>query len=125
MKRLKILRDHKEIEVCALKMSGKLWLHYNGETFQYSPELMQAQSKKGMDLDPRSIISPMPGKVIKLFKKTGDLVEEGQTLVVIEAMKMEYNLKAIKKMRVKKINCLESDNVNLGQKLIELEEINE
>ncbi len=125
MKKIKMTIKGQEKEIPALKMAGKLWLQLNGETLQYAPDLLKNQVQKGGDIDPRSIHSPMPGKVIKLLKREGDIIDESQTLVVIEAMKMEYNLKAQKKMKIKKIHCAEGKTVNLGQKLVELEEIND
>jgi acetyl/propionyl-CoA carboxylase alpha subunit len=44
--------------------------------------------------DPGSLHAPMPGRVIKVEVAVGDRVEEGQTLVVLEAMKMEHTLRA-------------------------------
>jgi propionyl-CoA carboxylase alpha chain len=44
--------------------------------------------------DPGSLHAPMPGKVIRVTVEEGDTVEEGQVLVVLEAMKMEHSLRA-------------------------------
>jgi len=39
-------------------------------------------------------VSPMPGRIVKVFCKVGDKVEQGDTLISVESMKMEYNVKA-------------------------------
>jgi propionyl-CoA carboxylase alpha chain len=48
----------------------------------------------GVELDPGSLHAPMPGRVIRVEVSVGDRVIEGQTLVVLEAMKMEHTLRA-------------------------------
>ena len=49
---------------------------------------------------PQRIDAPMPGKVVRVLVKVGDEVQEGQGLVVVEAMKMENELKSPKAGRV-------------------------
>jgi acetyl-CoA carboxylase biotin carboxyl carrier protein len=63
----------------------------------------------------------MPGRITKVTAKVGDKVEAGQTVIMMEAMKMEYTLKAEVEGVVKAVNVQESDQVNLGQILVELE----
>lgn len=122
MKKLSIEMDGKSIEVLAQKVAGTLWVHHQGETFSYSPQISeQGQGSDSSSGDPTKIVAPMPGKIIKLLKTTGDLVEEGETIVVMEAMKMEYNLKALQPMKVSQISCQENETVNLGHVLVRLE----
>jgi len=64
---------------------------------------------------------PMPGKVVKLLVKEGDIVEVGQGLVIVEAMKMEHEIKSTMEATVKKVNFSAGDLVNLGDVIIELE----
>ncbi|HEY1097560.1 MAG TPA: acetyl-CoA carboxylase biotin carboxyl carrier protein subunit [Myxococcota bacterium] len=68
-----------------------------------------------------SIDSPMPGKVIKLLAKEGDEVKQGQGVVVVEAMKMENELKAPKAGVVKEIKVKEGDAVEAGARLALIE----
>jgi len=52
-------------------------------------------ASKGFDVEgPQVVVAPMPGKIVKVFVKPGDDVKEGQGLVVVEAMKMENELKS-------------------------------
>ncbi|MEM7647470.1 MAG: acetyl-CoA carboxylase biotin carboxyl carrier protein subunit, partial [Pseudomonadota bacterium] len=76
----------------------------------------------GGESDPSVIVAPMPGKIIKVLKTMGDIVEEGETVVVMEAMKMEYNLKASQKRRVREIHCVPGQAVALGLTLVDMEE---
>ncbi len=67
------------------------------------------------------ISSPMPGKVVKIPVKQGQEVKEGETVIIISAMKMESEYKAPKDGRIKKINVKEGDNIEGNQVLITLE----
>ena len=62
--------------------------------------------------------SPMPGKIVKLLVKAGDSVQEGQTLVVMEAMKMQNELKTNTTGTVTTVHVLEGATVETGAALI-------
>ena len=64
--------------------------------------------------------SPMPGKVIKVNVKEGNEVKEGDVLCVVEAMKMENNIKAMTSAKVAKVFVKEGDKVDVKNFLIEL-----
>ncbi|MEM7402528.1 MAG: biotin/lipoyl-containing protein [Myxococcota bacterium] len=68
-----------------------------------------------------SIVSPMPGKVVRLLVATNDTVKTGQALVVVEAMKMENELRATRAGKVKRIAAKPGQSVQAEQLLIELE----
>ena len=63
----------------------------------------------------------MPGKVVKINVKEGDEVEEGTVMIVVEAMKMENNIVATAKAKVKKVLVVENEMVDNKKQLIELE----
>jgi biotin carboxyl carrier protein len=65
--------------------------------------------------------SPMPGKILQVLVEEGMEVEDGQALVLLEAMKMENTLAAEGAARVKKVHITPGDLVDLGQLLVELE----
>lgn len=67
------------------------------------------------------ITAPMPGKVIKVFVKEGDAVTEGQGLLVVEAMKMENEVKATKAGKVTQVACVEGATVENNAKLVVIE----
>jgi biotin carboxyl carrier protein len=67
------------------------------------------------------IDSPMPGKVIKVLAKEGTEVKEGQGIIVVEAMKMENELKTPKAGKVKEIRVKEGDAVEAGARLALIE----
>ena len=67
------------------------------------------------------IHSPIPGKVFKIKVKVGDEVSKGDVVVVIDAMKMENNIKAKKGGKIKKILVSLNDMVEVNAALVELE----
>jgi len=69
----------------------------------------------------KKITAPMPGKVVRLLAAEGTAVEVGQSVIVIEAMKMQNELKAPKSGVMKKINVAEGAAVEAGQTLAEVE----
>ena len=65
----------------------------------------------------QQIVAPMPGKVIRLLVNAGEEVEAGQGLVVVEAMKMQNEIRSPKKGKVERLQVTEGQNVNAGEVL--------
>ena len=66
---------------------------------------------------PQRVDAPMPGKVVRVLVKVGDEVAEGQGLIVVEAMKMENELKSPKAGKVAELHAVEGAAVESGAKL--------
>jgi biotin carboxyl carrier protein len=64
--------------------------------------------------------SPMPGTVTKVSRKVGDVVKKGESILAMEAMKMELVLKAEYNGRVVKIDVAEGEFVEAGRVLVEI-----
>jgi biotin carboxyl carrier protein len=69
---------------------------------------------------PQRLTAPMPGRVVRVLAEEGREVDPGQGLVVIEAMKMENELKASRKGRVLEITVREGQAVEAGALLVVL-----
>ena len=69
----------------------------------------------------QSIAAPMPGKVIRVLVQAGDTVEAGQGLIVVEAMKMQNEMKATRPGRVIEIRARAGATVGAGDTLLVLE----
>lgn len=104
--------------------------HYTVNTFynNYDIEVIDPQTRylknrSGVSQDAAgdTIISPMPGKVVKIMVNEGDEVEAGQTVMTISAMKMESEFKAPRNAKVKKINIAEGDVVDGNQVMMVFE----
>jgi biotin carboxyl carrier protein len=72
------------------------------------------------DDSPQRIVAPMPGKVIRVLVGAGDAVTARQPLVVVEAMKMENELRAGRDGHIAVIHVREGDSVDAGALMIEL-----
>lgn len=68
----------------------------------------------------RVVNAPMPGRVVKIAVAVGDEVAEGATLVVVEAMKMENDVRARVKGVVRELHVKAGDTVESGAKLVTL-----
>ena len=66
---------------------------------------------------PRSLVAPMPGKVVRFLVAENSPVEAGQGVVVVEAMKMQNEIKSPKKGIVAKLAVAEGAPVNAGDVL--------
>ena len=66
----------------------------------------------------QQIVAPMPGKIVRILVKPGDTVELGQGLIVVEAMKMQNEIRSPKSGAVEKIIAKEGDAVNAGDVLL-------
>uniref|UniRef100_A0A7M4FLS3 Propionyl-CoA carboxylase alpha chain, mitochondrial n=1 Tax=Crocodylus porosus TaxID=8502 RepID=A0A7M4FLS3_CROPO len=88
---------------------------------QLAAELSKYMPEK-VEEDTTSILrSPMPGAVVAVSVKPGDMVSEGQEICVIEAMKMQNSLIAAKTGKVKIVHCKAGETVGEGDLLVELE----
>lgn len=66
------------------------------------------------------VSTPMPGKVVKVLVKQGDKVSAGQSLVIVESMKMENEIKSPADGEVISVNFKDGDLVEPGQPIIKL-----
>jgi len=95
---------------------------------EYEVEIIDAEARyllnrggNGFASADKKISSPMPGKVVKVLVSEGEEVTEGQTAVIISAMKMESEYKVPMDGKVKKVSVKDGDTVEGNQVLIELE----
>ena len=86
-----------------------------------TPRKAGAPAAKAADADAPidgGIAAPMPGLILRLEKAVGDDITAGETILVLEAMKMENALKATATGKIKSINCDIGDNVKKGDLLV-------
>jgi biotin carboxyl carrier protein len=75
------------------------------------------QARRSRDQGPQNLIALMPGKVVRLLAQENTEVDAGQGILVVEAMKMQNEIKSPKKGVVTKIVVREGDRVNAGDVL--------
>ncbi|RMF17257.1 MAG: acetyl-CoA carboxylase biotin carboxyl carrier protein subunit, partial [Alphaproteobacteria bacterium] len=71
---------------------------------------------------PGEVVAPMPGKVLEVQVREGDRVEHEQPLLILEAMKMEHQLRAPRAGRVARLAVAVGDQVEEGALLLKIEE---
>jgi propionyl-CoA carboxylase alpha chain len=67
------------------------------------------------------LLCPMPGLIVSIMVSEGDIIEEGQSLAMVEAMKMENVLRAEKPGKVSKISVAEGDSLAVDEIIMEFE----
>jgi biotin carboxyl carrier protein len=115
-----------EVDGAAPKLSVEV-SHPDGEPRQATVEVVRddgragsAANERAASAGPTSVRAPIPGKVVKVLVKAGDSVNAGQTLLVLEAMKMENELRAPRAASVVAVHAAEGTAVETGQELVSL-----
>ncbi len=118
-----MLLDGRAVQAHVVSHGGRILVAVEGRVYEFST----AQGNQGRERKSQAggwepeIRSPMPGKILEVRVSQGDEVEANQTLVVLEAMKMENALASGAQARVKTIHVAPEELVELGQILVELE----
>ena len=90
--------------------------------FEFKPVVARRAGARG-DLMAPELTSPMPGKVLKILVAEGDTIKAGETVIVLEAMKMETEISAEGSAKVSKIRVAMGQMVDAGEVLVELSAI--
>lgn len=107
----------KDSECRYISIDGKQFRVEEGQELPEGQAFLQTQSAPVGS----AVVSPMPGQVVKIQVVQGEVVERSQTLAIVEAMKMENELKSPQRARVRKICASPGDLVDAGQPIVELE----
>ncbi|MFZ0138047.1 MAG: biotin/lipoyl-containing protein [Candidatus Sulfotelmatobacter sp.] len=81
------------------------------------PRSLRGRIRAGDNQGPRKVVAPMPGRVVRLLVSEGDEVESGRGIAVVEAMKMQNEIKSPKRGTVQKVLISEGAAVNAGDVL--------
>ena len=81
------------------------------------PRSLRGRMRTADDHGPRKLIAPMPGKVVRILGREGETVDSGTGILVVEAMKMQNEIKSPKKGTIQKILVGEGAAVNAGDVL--------
>jgi biotin carboxyl carrier protein len=98
------------------------WIFWNGRVFREQPPAAPArQARGGRGAAVETLEAPMPARVVKILVSKGARVKKGDTVVLLEAMKMELPLRAPADLTVAAVRCREGELVQASQPLVELE----
>lgn len=96
----------------------------NGERIPFTvvdPRSLRASSATASATGPRPLKAPMPGRIVRVLVAEGDTVEQGQGCVVMEAMKMQNELKAPRAGTVRKLTATVGDTLAANAVLLVIE----
>ena len=92
----------------------------NGGIFDF--ELQENyEQRDNTEINEGKVTAPITGTVVKILKKNGQMVSAGEPLIIIESMKMEYELKASKAGRIKKMKVKTKEIINQNDILVEID----
>jgi biotin carboxyl carrier protein len=122
---ISILIGEKSFRVYVAKDNDKRYVYFQGQNLTVQePTEDSGRALAGEERaqeDELVVKAPMPGKVIKINVEENEKVRKNQTLAIVEAMKMENEIKSSIDGSVKKIHVSEGDLVDSDKPLIELE----
>ena len=102
-----------------VRSNDKWWIHFQGRIYVTN---MHEPGSKNSSLSEGSLSAPMPGTILDVLVKSGQRVRQGQTLLVMEAMKMEHRIQAPKAGEVIAVHFETGDRVDMGANLVEIGE---
>jgi 3-methylcrotonyl-CoA carboxylase alpha subunit len=107
----------------AIAMAGAgdvVWVGIDGQVFEFHVGQDAAGGAKTDSPDQDALSPPMSATVVRIAVQPGAVVQAGDTLIVLEAMKMELPIRAPRAGTVRAIHCQEGDLVQPGVILVEL-----
>jgi len=111
----------RRVRVAVAGDTNATWVFFDGHV--WTIEAAESGDRRaGRGRGETSVMSPMPATVVAINAVPGQQVNEGDTLIVLEAMKMELPIKAPRAGVVKVVNCAKGELVQPGVNLLELEQ---
>jgi biotin carboxyl carrier protein len=115
-----IVKDgDRQVRVAVAQDATATWAFHDGTVWRI--ERAASGRPRGKGRGETSVMSPMPATVVSINTAPGQPVAEGDTVIVLEAMKMELPIKAPRAGVVKAIHCVKGELVQPGVNLLELE----
>jgi biotin carboxyl carrier protein len=114
---VRVLTDDGARVVTVVRRGGVTYVAIDGEVF----EVQDATGSRGDESashDAPMATSPMTGVVVKVSVAPGDLAAQGQELLVVEAMKMEYIVRAPRDVRIEEVRAEPGASVEMGEPLV-------
>jgi biotin carboxyl carrier protein len=117
--RMDLLVDGQRVTAHVSSDMAKRWVTINGKTMMLTKT---SGAKQGVRHDHAGgLIAPMPGQIRSVAVSVGEAVKKGQTLLTMEAMKMEIRIQALKDGVVKSVSVTQGQTVEREQILVEVE----
>lgn len=120
--KLDLLIDGKRVTAYVSSENAKRWVTVNGQTFMLTKSSGTRKSGHGHHHAAGELTAPMPGQVRAVNISEGDVVTKGQTLLLLEAMKMEIKVQAPRDGVVISIQVKQGQTVEREQLLVIMED---
>jgi acetyl/propionyl-CoA carboxylase alpha subunit len=111
-----------EQRVLWARQGRKIWLHFDGRSYYVEKQAGSVVASGLAGSGERTLRAPMPGQVRQVLVQEGQGVKAGETLVLLEAMKMEIRIQAPGDGKVARVAVKQGQSVEKDQVLVELEE---
>jgi biotin carboxyl carrier protein len=109
----------RKVQVAVATGAGATWVFVDGNVWTVEDATRERSGRKrGGDT---TVMAPMPATVVSINTSPGQPVKEGDTLIVLEAMKMELPIRAPRSGVVKAVHCVQGELVQPGINLLEIE----
>lgn len=117
-----IFRAGGKIYACQIAASGNMiWVAYNGRTYTLTKASVKGRRARSESAGDDLLRSPMPGQVRELTATVGDTLSHGQTIMILEAMKMEIRVQAPRAGKLARLYVGPDQAVEKDQLLAEIE----
>jgi biotin carboxyl carrier protein len=117
-----LIKDFRSSEVVIEERDGTYQILLDGKLYEGQVlderALLMANRKGGIKANTGDVVSPMPGLIVEALVSVGDSVQEGQSVVILESMKMQNELKAPRSGRVTTVNASKGQTVDKGAVLV-------
>ncbi len=117
---LSVRIGNKAYEVKCERVAGDVHIWVGSQRFAAEvrdPRSLRSRSRAADEHGPKKLTAPMPGKIVRVLVTQGAEVEAGTGILVVEAMKMQNEVKSPKKGTIQKILVREGAAVNAGEVL--------
>ena len=115
-----VIKDgDRQVRVAVANDATATWVFLDGHVWKIDDA--EAPGRRGKARGESSVMAPMPATVIAINTAPGKTVNEGDTIIVLEAMKMELPIKAPRSGVVKAVNCARGDLVQPGVNLVDIQ----
>ena len=124
--RRKVIVDGTEFDV-DIEMDGGIWTAtVEGRTFKFDvpdsgPVVKKKRSQGGKKKKSGTVSANIPGKIVTIEVNEGDVVEEGQVILILEAMKMQNEIQAPISGTVSSVTCEEGQSIEANVPLVVIE----
>lgn len=116
----RVMLGGRSVQVFVADAGETRWVFADGDVFEFDVQRQGAVRRRPRA--PHDMLSaPMPATVVKILAEPGRAVRRGDTLIVLEAMKMELSVRAPREGTVRGVYCDEGELVAPGKVLVEID----